>query len=192
MKLNYFKDDDYLDLKIIELIKFLTKSKIVNLKCLENIDSKKIIRIRCKYDYFYAYYDFDFIDEDAYLNFKLYNKLTTNPKLNLLIGNVVDEDSPCGNGCYKPNDKYYVDQFTAPIISKEKAKEFIKNSSILFKGPESFIESVTNYYTNETKWELKRGYIDSFINLNQDLSYLCPLISMQTMQQLLQIQFNHI
>ena len=129
---DYLNKDDYIDAGVLEMVRFLS-GNAVDLDCLEKLTTEQIMNIDRAYtEYFWlVHYDFDFIDTKAYLDYKLFNRLNLNPKLNLLIGGVEQEQ------CEVPiefKDKYPTDQFNAPAIRKEDAKEFIKNMPILTTG----------------------------------------------------------
>lgn len=129
---DYLNRDKYIDRDLIELVKFLSHSAI-ELDCIEQLKTDEIAKIDFKYVEvrWSFYYDFDFIDEDAFLDYKLFNKLNVNPKLNLLIGGITDEKCDIH---LKMMKEYPFDQFNAPIISKKDAQEIIKNMSILRTG----------------------------------------------------------
>ena len=129
---DYLNKDDYIDAGVLEMVRFLS-GNAVDLDCLEKLTTEQIMNIDRAYtEYFWlVHYDFDFIDTKAYLDYKLFNRLNLNPKLNLLIGGVEQEK------CEVPiefKDKYPTDQFNAPAIRKEDAKELIKNIPILKTG----------------------------------------------------------
>ena len=188
--------DEYIDKDILELIKFLSKNA-VDLECLQNLTTEQIIGVDKIYTgpSWTIYYDFDFINKKAYLDYKLFNKLDLNPNLNLLIGTT--EEETCKK--YFPFIKNYPnDQFNAPVLHKNEAKEIIKNTSILSTGKlkskndylvtilnvdffiqildrKGFGSMLADYYTNETELSLPRGYFDSIANLFSDYTYNCPV-----------------
>ena len=129
---DYLEKDDYIDKDILLLVRFLSRNA-VDLDCIEKLSAQQIRNIKGGYinDNWSFYYDDDFIDEKAYLNYKLFNKLNLNPKINLLIGSIKEENF---DQYMKYIDKYPNDQFNAPAIPKDDAKELIKNMSILTTG----------------------------------------------------------
>ena len=132
-KLN-FKDD--IDKDLIRFIKFASKH-VIDLNCLQQLPMEKVINVSDVFDNFnwQAYQDLDFIDKKTYLDYKLFNKLDLNPNVNILIGGLSNEKC---QPAISSIDKYYTDQFNAPFIPKEDAKELIKNSNILKTGKFNF------------------------------------------------------
>ena len=129
---DYLEKDDYIDKDILLLVRFLSRNA-VDLDCLENLSTQQIMEMNADYTniLWAIYYDDDFIDEDAYLDYKLFNKLNLNPKINLLIGGLKEENFDL---YMKYTDKYPNDQFNAPAIPKEDAKELIKDMHLLTTG----------------------------------------------------------
>lgn len=120
-------DDKYLDGDVLRLTEFLFE-RLVDRQCLEQLPAERVDQLHPNYTdpdgRFPFCYDFDFISTDTYLNYKLFNKLTLNPQLNLLIGGLLTEDCSV---VLSFADKYYVDQFNAPVMSKSDAAEAIIN-----------------------------------------------------------------
>ena len=129
---DYIEKDDYIDKDILLLVRFLSRIA-VDLNCLEKLSTQQIMNIKGDYTniLWSIYYDGDFIDEEAYLNYKLFNKLNLNPKINLLIGGVKEENYDL---YMKYTDRYPNDQFNAPAIPKQDAKEIIKSMPLLTTG----------------------------------------------------------
>ena len=129
-------ENDSIDYDVLELLRFLSKYA-VDLDCLQNLPLQKIISLNESYttDNWNYYYDFDFINIKSYLDYKLFNSLNLNASVNILIGHLSDEKCSCE---ITLKDKYYTDQFNAPLIPKEDAKELIKNSNILKTGKFNF------------------------------------------------------
>ena len=133
---NNLEKDDYIDRDLIQLVKLL--SKYVDVACLQRLPMERLMEMEESTNADWAiYYDFDFIDTESYLNYKLFNKLDLNPNVNILAGLVSEEQ---GAGLYflledkKLLRKYYTDQFNAPVIPKEDCKQIIKDSNILQTG----------------------------------------------------------
>lgn len=122
--------DEQIDRNILKLIKFLFKY-VVDLECLYNLSTEQIINVDRKHlnEFWAHYYDMDFIDTEAFLNYKLFNKLNLNPKLNLLIGTL--EMEHCSKVFTIVKDPFYVDQFNALDLPKDYTRELIKNSPYL-------------------------------------------------------------
>lgn len=120
-------DYGYLDGDILKLTEFLAEH-LVDRQCLERLPAERIDGLHSNYtdsdDRFPFCYDFDFISTETYLNYKLFGKLTLNPQVNLLIGGLYAEDCKAAS-LFK--DKYYVDQFNAPVMPKTDAWQFIRN-----------------------------------------------------------------
>lgn len=154
---------------LLKLVKYLSK-KAVDIDCLQQLPAKRIVDANLLYtDNLWSYYfDFDFIDTEAYLNYKLFNKLSLNPKINLLIGAVSDEE--CSSK-FILKDIFPTDKFNAPKIPKKEAQKIIKASSRLLTGKEEFGDIMAAYYTDETKWQLDDGYAESFSNAVGDQNY---------------------
>lgn len=129
-EIKYINEDDYIDKELLMLLNVASKH-IVNIKCLQmaNIDDIMNLKFHDARNW-QLYYDFDFIDKKSYLEYKLYNKLNLNPKVNILIGGLKTERCDSINLI----NKYYADQFNAPIIPKEDVKDLIKEAIPLFKG----------------------------------------------------------
>ena len=128
----YLNIDDYIDADMLEMVRFLSRNA-ANLDCLMKLTTEQIMNIDRAYvdQRWIIHYDFDFIDTEAYLNYMLFNKLNLNPKLNLLTGAIEQEKCELLIGF---KDKYPTDQFNAPVITKEVAKELIENMQILTTG----------------------------------------------------------
>ena len=125
--------DDYIDPDVVELIGLL--SKYVDADCLQRLPMEKLIEVEASAEQEWSiYYDLDFIDAEAYFEYKLFNRLKLNPKVNILAGNVLEETG--GEAFFLTKDKYYYDQFNAPNIPKEDAKELIIKKSIKLKTGE--------------------------------------------------------
>ena len=120
-------DEAYLDGDLLILIEFLF-DRLVDQKCLQNLPPERVDQLHLNFTYSPSRltfaYDFDFISTETYLNYKLFNKLTLNPQLNLLIGGTLDEDCSAAQLVSK---QCYVDQFNAPVLSKNEAAEMIIN-----------------------------------------------------------------
>lgn len=119
-----------IDHNLLELIKFLSKYA-VDLKCLQNVETEKIMNLneRLNSEFWSIYIDFDFIDKKTYLDYKLHNKLDLNPKVNLLIGGVPNEQCLVGLSLARKK-KCYADVFTPPKLTKEDSKSIIKHFGI--------------------------------------------------------------
>ena len=153
---NQLDEDEYLDADLLTLTKFLSKNA-VDLQCLENVPAERITHLIVN-PKLLLYYDDDFFDRSAVVDYKLYNRLNLNPNLRLLIGTLKVSSYPeasvkqsmlasnlnnsnlfyhqneeC-NSIHWFNDKYYTDQFNAPVMPKEAAKEFIRNFRSPFRG----------------------------------------------------------
>lgn len=76
--------DDYLNGDVLSLTKFLSKHA-VDLECLETVPAERITKLKTN-PKLLLYYDEDFIDRSAFLDYRLYNRLDLNPNLRLLIG----------------------------------------------------------------------------------------------------------
>lgn len=76
--------DDYLNGDVLSLTKFLSKHA-VDLECLETVPAERITKLKTN-PKLLLYYDEDFIDRSAFLDYRLYNRLDLNPNLHLLIG----------------------------------------------------------------------------------------------------------
>lgn len=127
-EVNYLHVDNYIDKNLLVLIKFISKDAI-NVNCLQNMSIEKLNRHYLNDEKRWQFhYDDDFIDKETYLDYKLFDKLNMNPNLTLLIGVVRDEQI---RDAKKFDSKYYSDQFNAPLISKEDAKEYIKRLNFL-------------------------------------------------------------
>lgn len=124
--------EDYIDENLLKLVKFLSKNA-VDTDCLRKLPAERLVDANIMYTnpLWNYYFDFDFIDAGAYLNYKLSNKLNLNRKVNILIGAVSDED--CSTKLLL-KDIYPTDQFNAPAIPKVVAKKVIKASSYLVTG----------------------------------------------------------
>ena len=106
--------DDYLDEDVLRLVKFLSKH-VVDIECLQSLPMQQIVDAGAPNIFItFYYYDFDFIDTKAYLDYKLFNKLNTNPKLNLLNG--ITSDESCSVGLIF-STKYFSNQTTPPQAS---------------------------------------------------------------------------
>lgn len=142
-QINYV-NDDYIERDVLELAKHLSKL-IVDIKCLEQVTIEQMISLDpIHYDRgWQIMYDFDFIDQATYLNYKLYDKLNVNPEVNLLIGGLVNEkyELPL-------KEKYYTDQFNAPVVPKEDAKESIAKLIDLFNGKLFFVSNLNQNEIN--------------------------------------------
>lgn len=143
-----FLNRDYVDKQLVKLVQFL--SKYVSVECLQTATMEQLIEAGAMMNGRYqTYYDFDFIDQDAYLNYKLFNKLKLNPNVSLLFGGLaIDRD---GGEERRLMDKYPTGRFNAPLISKEETIEIIKSSGILSTGiidpPVSLIVSIRDSLT---------------------------------------------
>ena len=123
--------DDYIDGDVVQLIKLL--SKYVDVDCLQGLPMERLIEVEASTNPDWSmYYDLDFIDAQAYLDYKLFNRLNLNPKVNILAGIVLEETG--GEAFFLIKDKYFMDQFNPPNIPKENSKELIKESNILKTG----------------------------------------------------------
>ena len=171
--LDNLNKDDYIARDVLKLTRFLSKH-IVDTECLQNLAKEKVIEVDERYlhIFFKDYYDFDFVDTEAYLNYKLFNRLNLNPNVNILAGGVSNEKGSVGLFL---KDKYYTDQFNAPLIPKEDVKELIKQLGYLKTNKKEFADYMANFYTNESRWELSRGYYDSYTNTIADYEFYCPL-----------------
>ena len=83
---NELDQDDYLDADLLTVTKFLSKNA-VDLQCLENVPAQRIVQLTVN-PKLLLYYDDDFIDRSAFLDYRLYNRLDLNPNLRLLIGSL--------------------------------------------------------------------------------------------------------
>lgn len=185
-------DETYLDSDLLKLTEFLFES-LVDQECLQNLPPERIDQLHQNFTYsanrFTFCYDFDFISTETYLNYKLFNKLTLNPQLNLLIGGVLTEDC---SATQLFSDKYYADQFNAPVMSKREAAEIIINyRPSPFEGlfflkfslfqlssnlqlpleKQELATKMADYYTDESKLMLADGYYTSVNNFVSDLGY---------------------
>lgn len=128
----YLDLDYYLDIDIVDLVKFLSKY-IIDLECLQTKDSKFFnvdnVYTQKKYE---MYYDDVLIDTETFVDNRLYNKLDINSSISLMLG--VSEDEMLKNVFVKMNSKFYNDRFTAPVISKEDAKILVKEANGLKLG----------------------------------------------------------
>ena len=122
------------NIDLSELVRFLAKH--VDVACLQRLSKEQVANVSSMYmDAKWSYYvDNDFIRADTYYDYKLFNKLDLNPNLNLLIGNVIEEDQS-DTLWLLDTDRYYSDQFNPPVIPKEEIIEIIaKNLSFLTSG----------------------------------------------------------
>lgn len=116
--------------ELVKLVKFL--AKYVNVECLRTAPKDRVIAAGAGMDAKYALsFDFDFIDEHAFQNYKLFNKLTLNPNVSLLIGGLSNEREVFQTELM---NRFYVDQFNAPVVPKQEIIEYIKRSGILSTG----------------------------------------------------------
>ena len=121
-----------IDRDLLRLISFL--SKRIDVACLQRLPTDQIINVNVAYlEQLWSYYvDFDFVDADAYQDYKLFNKLDLNPNLNLLIGNLVVEQHA---DVLSLRQDHYSDQFNAPVIEKaEMVEMFPTKSNFLASG----------------------------------------------------------
>ena len=183
-KMNF--EDDYFNKDIVYLLKFLA-SYIIDLDCLQNLEMQQIIDVSSNHTNlrWSAFFANDFLDDENShfemendLDFKQFNKLNLNPKVNLLIGGLMVEE--CGrdfiNGFSTLKQKYnYSDQFNQPLIPKADAIELIKNSNILnSKNNEAIAVAMAVLYTDETKFKLSKGYFEAYYNnLLSDYEFKC-------------------
>lgn len=129
LKTNKRDKANYLDEDLVNLIKFLSKYA-VDEECLQNLSMQQLIDVdKSLFNQESSFYfDFDFFDTEAYLNYKLFNKINLNPKINILIGFLSDEQ--CSQGLlFKeiyPNDK-----FNPPAMPKNHAKKLIRGLGLL-------------------------------------------------------------
>lgn len=123
--------DDYIDPDVVELIRVL--SKYVDVDCLQRLPIERLIEVEASSDPDWSiYYDLDFIDTEAFFEYKLFNRLKLNPKVNILTGIILEERG--AEAFLLIKDKYYYDQFSAPAIPKEDAQELIKDFGQLKTG----------------------------------------------------------
>lgn len=122
--------DSYIEKDVLRLLKWLVKYT-VDYGCLQDASIEEIISLDPIHHNrgWQIMYDDEFLGENAYLEYKLFNKLNVNPKLNLLIGGLSSEKYE-----FSLKEDYYTDQFNAPQIPREDAKEWIRNYVSLFKG----------------------------------------------------------
>ena len=122
--------DSYIDEDVLRLLKWLVK-RTVDYDCLQKASIEQIIALDPIHHNrgWQIMVDDDFLDQKTYLDYKLFNKLDVNPKLNLLIGGLSSEKYE-----FSLRNEYYTDKFNAPQIPKEDAKEWIRNYVSLFKG----------------------------------------------------------
>ena len=120
-------DETCLDSDLLKLTEFLFEL-LVDPECLQTLPPERIDQLDMNYTYSHDrltfVYDFDFISTETYLSYKLFNKLTLNPQLNLLIGGLPSEDC---SAAQLYTAKYYTDQFNAPVMSKSEAADAIRN-----------------------------------------------------------------
>lgn len=118
--------DDKLDETLVGLIRFLSKYA-VDVQCLQRLPMQTIADNANPLPTPF-YFDFDFVDTEAYLNYRLFNRLSFNPKINILSGVVTDES--CFQGLtFK--EFYYADQFNPPAMSKQDAWKLIQSAGLL-------------------------------------------------------------
>lgn len=167
---DYVNSDSYIEKDVLKLLKWLVKYSVDH-ECLQAATIEEIISLNPIHHNrgWQIMYDDAFLDEATYLEYKLFNKLNLNPKLNLLVGGLSAEKYE-----FSLKDEYYTDQFNAPQIPKEDAKEWIRNYVGLFKGNEKLRNNLADYYTNEARWELPNGYFDSITALKTEYLYTCP------------------
>lgn len=127
---DYVNSDSYIEQDVLKLLKWLIKYS-VDYECLRRASIEEIISLNPIHHNrgWQIMYDDDFLDRETYLEYKLFNKLNLNPKVNLLIGGLSAEKYE-----FSLKDEYYTDQFNAPQIPKEDAKEWIRNYVDLFRG----------------------------------------------------------
>lgn len=123
---NEKETDDQLDENLIRLIRFLSKYT-VDVACLQNLPMETIANNANLFPSPF-YFDFDFIGTEAYLNYQLFNRLSLNPKVNILNGVVSDET--CFQGIAL-KEFYYADQTNPPAISKRDAWQLIQSTGYL-------------------------------------------------------------
>lgn len=120
------KPDDQLDENLVRLVRFLSKHA-VDVECLQNLPMQTIADNANLLPTPF-YFDFDFVDTEAYLNYKLFNRLSFDPKINILSGVVTDES--CFQGlAFK--EFWYTDQFNPPALSKQDAWKLIQSTGLL-------------------------------------------------------------
>ena len=118
--------NDELDANLIRLIRFLSKYT-VDVACLQSLPEKAIADKANPFPSPF-YFDFDFIGTEAYLNYQLFNRLSLNPKVNILNGVVSDET--CFEGIVL-KELYYADQTNPPAVSKQDAWKLIQSTGFL-------------------------------------------------------------
>jgi len=162
-----------IDPDTLELIKFLSKWA-VDLKCLQTLPVKEIVNAGSLYTQkeWSIHYDSDFIDDKTIAEYKKTNRLNVSPKLNLLIGTIQNEF--CAE-TLRYTWRYPTDQFNAPRIPKDDAVRIIRNESIVIPGKRRYNDLLARIYTDETRWELPRGYFDAVQNLIDDQNVNCPV-----------------
>ena len=69
---------------------------------------------------------------------------------------------------------YYSDKNNAPAIKKSEAKKLIESFNILIIDKPEISKLMAEYYTDETRWELSKGYYEAITNLGQDYQFDCP------------------
>jgi len=162
-----------IDSATLDLIRLLSKWA-VDLKCLQTLPTDALVKVDSFYteEEWSAHYDSDFLDDKTVALYQKRNILNVDPRLNLLIGTVKNEQ------CAKTMNlvwKYRTDQFNAPRVPKKDAIKIIRNETIVIGERKHNADLLANIYTDETRWKLPRGYFDSIQNLIDDQENNCPV-----------------
>ena len=117
-------------LELVKLIRFLTR--YVDVECVRLAPKERVIAAgaelspNCEF-----YFDSDFIREEDFLSYKLFDKLNLNPNVSLLIGGL-----NLDKGHFQADlmQRFYKDQFNAPVVPKQEIIEYTISSDVLTTG----------------------------------------------------------
>jgi len=162
-----------IDPATLELIRLLSKWA-VDLRCLQTLPTDELVNVDSLYteEEWSTHYDSDFLDDKTVSLYQKKNILNVDPKLDLMIGTVKNEQ------CGKTMNlvwKYRTDQFNAPRVPKKDAINIIRNETIVIDERRQSSDLLARIYTDETRWKLQRGYFDSVQNLIDDQEINCPV-----------------